>query len=482
MSTIALFLAMGGVSYAAIVITGANVRNGSLTGADLRDGSVAGSDVANNSLGLTELTSGAREAVTMDDESVAWSRLSSVPTGFADGIDNDTDTDTDTNTTYDAGAGLNLTGTTFAADTSYIQRRISTSCAVGSSIRSVALDGTVTCETDDDTTLSPGFGLGLVSGVLSVDQSQVTTDAEQIAWSRLTAMPGGFSDGFDNDTVYNAGNGLTLTGTTFAANTGVIQARVSQACVAGQSIRAIAADGTVSCEADDTGTTYSAGQGLTLSGSVFAPDWNVTQQRVGGSCPAEQSIRAIAADGTIACELDSNTTYAAGTGMKLTGGAFEADTSYLQRRVSGSCDRGISSIDAAGAVSCATRQYQLYGLGFVSFTGTGGTQVVGESPINPPRSTTFEAIGYLTFRKQGANTVPEHVSCQVLIDGTTNGLAAEQFETFDPWSDASTRYRSLTCEGWIPVDAGPHTIALKVTAPSDGSVILYSGSVRVTEV
>jgi hypothetical protein len=49
-ATIALFLALGGTSYAAVVITGRNVKDGSLTGADVRNNSLSGSDVRDRSL------------------------------------------------------------------------------------------------------------------------------------------------------------------------------------------------------------------------------------------------------------------------------------------------------------------------------------------------------------------------------------------------------------------------------------------------
>jgi hypothetical protein len=46
-SVIALFVALGGSSYAALKVTGKNVKNSSLTGADVRNNSLTGADVKN---------------------------------------------------------------------------------------------------------------------------------------------------------------------------------------------------------------------------------------------------------------------------------------------------------------------------------------------------------------------------------------------------------------------------------------------------
>jgi len=59
MATVAVFVALGGTSYAAAQITGKDIRNGSVTGSDLRNGSVTGRDVKNRSLSRADLKRGA---------------------------------------------------------------------------------------------------------------------------------------------------------------------------------------------------------------------------------------------------------------------------------------------------------------------------------------------------------------------------------------------------------------------------------------
>ena len=59
-ATLALFVALGGVSYAAVTITGKNVKNGSLTGADVKNNSLTGRDV--KGLGPSDFSAGALPA------------------------------------------------------------------------------------------------------------------------------------------------------------------------------------------------------------------------------------------------------------------------------------------------------------------------------------------------------------------------------------------------------------------------------------
>ena len=58
LSVLALFVAIGGTSYAAVTVTGKNVKNSSLTGADVRSSSLTTSDVKNGSLLARDFRSG----------------------------------------------------------------------------------------------------------------------------------------------------------------------------------------------------------------------------------------------------------------------------------------------------------------------------------------------------------------------------------------------------------------------------------------
>ena len=55
---VALFVALGGTSYAALTVTGKNVKDSSLTTKDIKDNSLTSSDVKDRSLRLRDFRSG----------------------------------------------------------------------------------------------------------------------------------------------------------------------------------------------------------------------------------------------------------------------------------------------------------------------------------------------------------------------------------------------------------------------------------------
>ena len=178
--------------------------------------------------------------------------------------------------------------------------------------------------------------------------------AGSVAFENVTGLPAGLADGDDVGTTYTAGEGIVITDTAISVDPTTLQRRITSSCPAGQAIRAIAADGTVSCEADDdTNTTYAAGTGLTLTGTTFSVNPALVQTRVVGACGSGQAITAINDDGAVVCTA-TGALYAAGTGLTLSGTTFSIDTTTIQRRVTGSCPSGaISAIGADGAVTCA---------------------------------------------------------------------------------------------------------------------------------
>jgi hypothetical protein len=103
--------------------------------------------------------------------------------------------------------------------------------------------------------------------------------ASNVPWSAVTGIPAGFADGIDNDTTYSAGVGMSLTGTTFSiANGGVGSAQLADGAVGTNKLSTAGAvagqifkyNGTAWTLAADSDTAYSAGTGLALNGTQFS--------------------------------------------------------------------------------------------------------------------------------------------------------------------------------------------------------------------
>jgi len=147
--------------------------------------------------------------------------------------------------------------------------------------------------------------------------AQYALEAGSIEWTDIQNRPAGLDDG-DDGISYSAGTGLSLNGSQFHVLTDTIQTRVSDVCSAGYAIRQINADGSVVCEADDD-TTYTAGTGLSLSGTQFNVITSTIQQRVSNTCPVGSSIRVVKADGSVECETDDDSGTPLPTGAMVLG-------------------------------------------------------------------------------------------------------------------------------------------------------------------
>ena len=69
-ATIALIAALGGTSYAAVTISGKDIRDGSVTSADLKNETIASRDIDNGSLTGSDLKNGTLTGSDIDDGSL----------------------------------------------------------------------------------------------------------------------------------------------------------------------------------------------------------------------------------------------------------------------------------------------------------------------------------------------------------------------------------------------------------------------------
>jgi hypothetical protein len=255
-----------------------------------------------------------------------------------------------------------------------------------------------------------------------------------------------WAPGADQSTAYSAGDGLTLSGTTFS---------LLQSCGAGQVLKW---SGTAwACAADaDTVTTYSAGSGLALSGTTFSllpgcaagqvPKWNGTAW---------------------ACAADVNTTYSAGSGLALSGTTF----SLLP-----GCTAGQIPKWSGTAWACAADVD----------TNSGGTvtSVSGIAPLSVANGSTTPAISIASATTSTQGVVQAGTGLGVsagtlsVIYGTTAGSAAQGNDSrlWDARTPTGTAGGDLAGTYPSPSVARLQGRAVATTAPATNQVLKWNGS------
>lgn len=218
-----------------------------------------------------------------------------------------------TDTTYTAGSGLDLTGTEFSVDTSTIQEKL----AAGNNI---SINGNTISATD--TTYTAGSGLDLTGTEFSIDSTvALKTDLPTVNNATLTVQKNGtdvatFTANSASDVTAN----ITVpTDTAQLTNTAGYQtASDVQNLISGK--QNTLTPGTNIQISNDvisaTDTTYSAGNGLNLTGTTFSADTDILQTKLTPGSNIQISNGVISSDGP---------TYSAGTGLDLTGNVFSID-------------------------------------------------------------------------------------------------------------------------------------------------------------
>jgi len=237
-----------------------------------------------------------------------------------------------------AGNGLSGGGpsgeVTLSVDTSVIQARVTGVCLPGSAIRSIDATGNVVCEADDNsggTITGVTAGTGLTGGGTTGNVNLSITPSYQLPQLCANGQVaksnglGGWSCASDSDTTYISGSGLNLTGTTFS----VAPAGITSSMIASG---AVGSDGLANAAVTASKLAANSVNSSTIAdGSVGTTDLAngaVTAAKIGEPCPVGQILKMTLTGWACGEDADTNTTYTAGTGLSLTGTAFSLNQSF----------------------------------------------------------------------------------------------------------------------------------------------------------
>jgi hypothetical protein len=310
----------------------------------------------------------------------------------------------DQNTTYTGSGGVAVSGSAISLSTA--------GCGAGFVWK---YDGsTWVCQADDSTTYEGGGGIAVTGTTISLSTSGcVAGEVWKYNGSTWSCEP-------DQNTTYTGGGAIAVTGTTISLST--------SGCVAGEVWKYNGS--TWSCEPDQNTTYTGTGPitvdgttiGLSAAGCVAGEVWkyngtswecvpdNDTKYTGSGAVSVSGTTVSLSTTGCVAgevwkwtgttwdCVPDNDTTYGPGTGLGLTGTTFYADTTYLQRRVGGSCGAGyaITSVTATGAVTCqrtkdyvgSAQGYCYLNLCLIADSSTSDRWVPSSASVNLPQGGT----------------------------------------------------------------------------------------------
>jgi hypothetical protein len=243
-----------------------------------------------------------------------------------------------------------------------------------------------------------------------------------------------------------AGEGMRVINVDGSVSCAPSQDRVTGTCPAGEYMRVINANGSVVCESD-TDTTYSNGVGLNLNATTreFSINPLETQSRgTNTECTGTDKVAQLLQNGDVVCEadVDTDTTYSAGTGMQLDTTTFRPADGFVSVPYSAFVATNVS----------ATRN--------TAPTDTGASTVAGviigngshTHTISAPRSITIPEVCHLSpqlsntgaytfFEDSGAANCDAFAPLSLPHNASISSLSCKVFDNFPSNSLQAHLYR-----------------------------------------
>ena len=231
-----------------------------------------------------------------------------------------------TGPTYTAGSGISLSGNTITNNGDLSNTNEIQSISISGNLISLSNGGgSITLPpnsgTDNQTLSLSGASLSISNGN-SVNLPDVSTTNEiqtlSLAGNNLSLSSGGGSVTLPTGTTYTAGTGISLAGNA-VTNTGDLSTtnEIQMLSLAGNNLSLSAGGGSVTLP---TGTTYTAGTGISLAGNAVTNTGDLsTTNEIQTLSLAGNNLSLSSGGGSVT--LPTGTTYSAGTGISLVGNA-----------------------------------------------------------------------------------------------------------------------------------------------------------------
>jgi hypothetical protein len=292
-------------------ITSEKIVNHTITGTDVAVRTIGGINIEDGAIINTHIATGTITEVQLANDSVTKFEIE---TGA---VESDEIKD----------------GTIIAADinSSSVQRRVNGTCSSGSSIRSIAADGSVTCEADD--VGNSGWGLSGNSGTNSSTDFVGTTDDQALIFKANNTLIGKFESSTHNISLGKPTNSINTDGNSHVISGGVDNVISSPGLISSNSTIGGGSNNSISSLMNSVSLITIAGggdnqankEGATISGGKNNQATGLLSTVIGGSTNKALGENSVVAGG------NNNTagghySFAAGKSAKVRDASLSGDT------------------------------------------------------------------------------------------------------------------------------------------------------------